>query len=101
MALKLNAPHEYIKIDGHELPHFKEFSGRNVDTAPQVTSSGRVLMSLAQIMQRRLNVRGADADVILAWRDNYFGTSDLNARRGDEFKIVLSTYADGSLTPIG
>ena len=104
MALKLNAPHEYIKIDGHELPHFKEFFGRNVDTAPQVTSSGRVLMSLAQIMQRRLNVRdirGTDAEVISAWMDNYFDTSDLNARRGDEFKIVLSTYADGSVTSLG
>src|SRR3989344_7556123 len=51
-------------------------------------------------MQRKLNVRGGPADVKTDWMDNYFDTSDLNGRSGEEVKIGLTTYADGSITDL-
>jgi len=101
MALLLNTPNEYIKIDGHKIPYLREFAGQNVQEAPKVDSSGRVYMSIANLMQRRLDVRNAPEDVRSAWMDNYFNTFDLKGQRGNEFKIALTTYADGSLTQIG
>jgi len=99
MALKLNAPSEYIEIDGHKIPHFREFYGPNVKEAPKVTDSGRVIMGIAHLMQRKLNVRSAPEDVRSAWMDNYFDTFDLKAQKGEEIRIGLGTYADGSANP--
>ena len=33
-----------------------------------------------------------------AWMNNYLDTGDLKAQKGDEVKLVLTTYADGSIS---
>ncbi len=101
MALNLNALHEITRIDRHDIPYFRELFGRIVDTAPVLAATGRANMSVAQLMQRKLDVRNASKDVQSAWMDNYFHTSDLIAQRGDELNVVLPTYADGSVSVVG
>ncbi len=68
---------------------------------PSILADNRTPMSIAHLMQKRLDTRNANADVKTAWIDNYFDTSDLKAQRGSEVKLVLTTYADGSITPLG
>ena len=66
MALKLNPEREACR----------EFYGQNVMQMPLLIADGRVPMSVSQLMQKRLDVRNAEADVKTAWMDNYFDTGD-------------------------
>ncbi|MFH1358387.1 MAG: hypothetical protein ABIH37_00700 [archaeon] len=91
MVLKLNATREA----------YQEFYGRNIEQMPKLVADGRVPMNVAQLMQRKLDVRNSDAKVKSSYMDNYFDTSDLKAQRGNEVKLFLTTYADGSITPLG
>ncbi len=101
MALQLNQDHEYVRIDGHEFPFFREYYGRNVDQMPSLLGCNRSLISVARLIKRKLDVRNANSEIKAAWMDNYFDTSDLKAQRGNEVKLVLTTYGDGSVTPLG
>jgi hypothetical protein len=103
MALKLNQDHEYARIDGYKFPFYKEFYGRNVDQMPSLLDfdCNRSPMSIAQLIKRKLDVRDINPDVKDAWMNNFFDTSDLKAQRGNEIKLVLTTYANGSITPLG
>ena len=71
---------------------FKEFYGKNVEQMPKLIAEGRTPMSVAQLMQRRLDVRGASEDVKSAWMDNYFETGDAVVYHPDgRVKIVLDS----------
>jgi hypothetical protein len=79
---------------------FKEFYGRNIEQMPKLIADGRVPMNTAQLMQRRLDVRGASEDVKSAWMDNYFDTGDAVVYHPDgRVKIVLDSQTLRDMTP--
>lgn len=82
MALNLNATREL----------FREFYGRNVEQMPLLVADGRTPMNASQLMQKRLDIRNADAELKSAWMDNYFDTGDAIAYHPDgKVKIVLDS----------
>jgi len=90
MALKLNATREA----------YREFYGRNVEQMPKLIADGRVPMSVAGLMQRRLDVRNSDVDVKSSYLDNYFDTGDAVAYHPDgRAKIVLDSQTLRDITP--
>jgi len=90
MALKLNATREA----------YREFYGRNTEQMPKLIADGRVPMNVAQLMQRRLDVRNSDADVKSSYLDNYFDTGDAVAYHPDgRAKIVLDSQTLRDMTP--
>ena len=90
MALRLNATPEA----------YKEFYGANVKQMPKLVAEGRVPMSVAGLMQRRLDVRNSDADVKTAYMDNYFDTGDAVVYHSDgRVKIVLDSAILQGMTP--
>lgn len=92
MELTLNLPEEYIERDGQRVPIYKEFQGRNVDQMPKLVADGRVPMNVAQLMQRRLDVRNSDSKVKSAYMDNYFDTGDAVVYHPNgNVKIVLDS----------
>lgn len=101
MGLELNSPNEYIRIDGQEIPFFREGYGQNVKRVAELLSSGRTIMNMAQLARRRIDVREYGSRLENAWNNNYFDTSDLKAQREGEVKLILTAYADGSTTPLG
>ncbi|MEK6947301.1 MAG: hypothetical protein AABX32_06865 [Nanoarchaeota archaeon] len=68
MALQLN----------EQVAPYHEFYGRNTEQMPLLVRSGRVPMSVAGLMDRRLEVRDTkySPEVRAAWHDNYFDTGD-------------------------
>ena len=68
MALQLN----------EQVVPYQEFYGPNTAQMPLLIKSGRVPMSAAGLMDRRLEVRDAkySPEVRAAWHDNYFETGD-------------------------
>jgi len=79
---------------------YREFYGRNVEQMPQLIADGRVPMNVAQLMQRRLDVRGADANLKSAWMDNYFDTGDAVAYHPDgRVKVILDSPTLRGITP--
>ena len=65
---------------------YKEFYGRVTEQMPLLRAEGRVPISVADIMERRLNSDLQD------WKDNYFFTGDAIAYHPDKkFKIVLDS----------
>ena len=90
MALKLNATREA----------YKEFYGRNTKQMPKLIADGRVPMSVAGLMQRRLDVRNSDADVKSSYLDNYFDSGDVMVYHPDgRVKIVLDSQTLRDVTP--
>ncbi len=90
MALKLNATREA----------YQEFYGRNVEQMPKLIADGRVPMNVAQLMQRRLDVRNSDAKVKESYMDNYFDTGDAIAYHPDgRVKVVLDSQTLRDITP--
>jgi len=82
MALKLNATRKA----------YQEFYGRNVVQMPKLIADGRVPMNVAQLMQKRLDVRNSDAKVKSAYMNNYFDTGDAVVYHPDgRIKIVLDS----------
>ena len=55
MALELNTKEEYIKIDGNEIPFFREFYGRNLEQASEIKEAGRVPAPAYNILDRKAN----------------------------------------------
>ena len=90
MVLKLNAAREA----------YKEFYGRNTEQMPKLIADGRVPMNVAQLMQRKLDVRNSDTDVKSSYLDNYFDTGDAVAYHPDgRAKIVLDSQTLRDMTP--
>jgi len=90
MALKLNSTREA----------YREFYGKNVEQMPALIADGRVPISAAQLMQKRLNVRNAEAESKSAWMDNYFDTGDAIAYHPDgRVKVVLDSQTLREMTP--
>lgn len=96
MALKLNATRDAYR------EFSKEASGhpRNVDQMPVLIADGRVPMNVAQLMQRRLDVRNSDPDVKSSYMDNYFDTGDAVLYHPDgRVKIVHDSQTLRDMTP--
>ena len=90
MVLKLNATREA----------YQEFYGLNVEQMPKLIADGRVPMNVAQLMQRRLDVRNSYAKVKNAYRDNYFDTGDAVVYHPDgRVKIILDSQTLREMTP--
>ncbi|MBI2629362.1 hypothetical protein HYW74_04740 [Candidatus Pacearchaeota archaeon] len=90
MALKLNATREA----------YQEFYGRNVEQMPKLIADGRVPMNVAQLMQRRLDVRNSDKAVKSSYMDNYFDTGDAVVYHPDSrVKIVLDSQTLRDMAP--
>ena len=66
---KYNLPHERTS-------RFEIYNGRNVDTMPKLISDGRIPMSVAQLMQRRIDLRNDKTGVKDFYMNNYFDTGD-------------------------
>jgi hypothetical protein len=79
---KLNLPNEYVKIGTDYLPYYKCFSGRDIDHLPRLLTQGRVPLSVAHILKRRLEIRNYPTEVKTRWRLGS-ETSDLKAQRGE------------------
>jgi hypothetical protein len=94
MVLTLNSPNEYTKIDGHKIPFHSEAYGNNAIQMQQLVANGRTPMSVAYLMQKRLDVRDIDdPEVKSAWTDNYFDTGDgvVYHPEGTETLVVLDS----------
>ena len=90
MALKLNATREA----------YQEFYGQNVEQMPKLIADGRVPMNVAQLMQRRLDVRNSDKTVKGSYINNYFDTGDAVVYHPDgRVKIVLDSQTLRDMTP--
>jgi len=90
MTLKLNTSRET----------FREFYGRNTEQMPELIADGRVPMSVAGLMQKRLDVRNSDSEVKSSWTDNYFDTGDAVVYHPDgRVKIVLDSQHLRDMTP--
>jgi hypothetical protein len=100
MALKLNRPEDIIKLDGKTFPQFKEFYGQNVAQMPKLIEAGRNPVSVAQLMQRRLELRNAPEDIKSSWMDNYFDMSDAIGYHPDgRIKVDLDSQTLREMTP--
>lgn len=56
---------------------FRDFYGRNVVQMPKLIADNRVPMNIAQLMQRRLELRNSNnLEVKSYWTHNYFDTGD-------------------------
>ena len=68
---------------------FKEFYGEANKQMPNLISDGRVPLSVAGLMRRRLKVLNRSSEVRESWWDNYFDTGDGAVRHSDgRLKIV-------------
>ena len=66
------------KLELNEIAPYKKFYGRNTEQMPLLVKDGRVPMSTAGLMDRRLEVRDDkfSNEVRSEWHDNYFDTGD-------------------------
>lgn len=91
MTLNLNI--EQLKREA-----YKEFYGRNTEQMPKLLADGRIPMSFAMLMNKRIS----DGDALTDWNTNYFDTSDLIAySTGDKVKFILTVDANGNITETG
>ena len=89
MALTLNVPRE----------EYREFYGRNIEQMSKLIADGRVPMNVAQLMQRRLDVRNFDK-AVKNYIDNHFDTGDAVVYHPDgRVKIVLDSQTLREITP--
>ena len=84
-SLKLNEPVE----------KFKEFYGRNTEQMSKLLKEGRIPLSSAGLMERKLEVLTASEDVKVTWWGNYFDTGDAVIYHPDgRFKVVTGNNAE-------
>ncbi len=90
MSLRLNP----------ETEGFKEFYGRSTEQMQELIADGRVPLSVAGLMQRRLDVRNFDAKVKSSYMDSCFDTGDAVVYHPDgRLKIVLDSQYLREMTP--
>ena len=79
---------------------YEAFEGSNIKEMPKLIADGRVPISVAGLMQRRLDVRNSDAKVKSSYMDNYFDTGDAVVYHPDgRVKIVLDSQHLRDMTP--
>ena len=79
---------------------YKEFYGRNTEQMPLLIAEGRVPLSVAGLMQARLDIRNSCEEVKAAWMNNYFDTGDAVVYHPDgRLKVVLDSQHLRGLTP--
>jgi len=91
-----------MSLELNDAVHFKEFYGPPNEQMPLLIADGRIPLSLAGLMRRRLEVleEGIPYAVRNAWWDNSFSTGDLFAGHPDgRFKIVLDSPLIRYLNP--
>jgi len=94
MALTLNTTKQAYKA----FP--EKGTAPNTKQMPKLIAEGRVPISVAELMQRRLNVRNAEAGVKTDWMDNYFDTGDAIVYHPDgRVKIILDSQHLREITP--
>jgi len=94
MSLKLNTTPEAYKA----FP--EKGTAQNVEQMPKLIAEGRVPMNVAQLMQRRLDVRNGPVEVKTNWIDNYFDTGDAVVYHPDgRIKIVFDSQTLREMTP--
>ena len=94
MALRLNTTKQAYKA----FP--EKGTAPNTEQMPKLIADGRVPMNVSQLMQRRLDVRNAEAGVKTDWMDNYFDTGDAIIYHPDgRVKIVLDSQHLREITP--
>jgi hypothetical protein len=88
-----------IKLNGTS-GIYKEFYGKNIEQMPLLIAESRVPMSVSQIMQKKLDVRNAEAEVRNAWMNNSFDTDDaIIYHPNGDVKIVLDSINLREMTP--
>jgi len=88
-----------LRLDDIFQPH-REFYGTNTVQMPKLIADGRIPMSVAGIMQRRLDVRNASVYVKNDWMDNHFDTGDAVVYHPNgRVKIVLDSEDLREMTP--
>lgn len=80
---------------------FKEFYGSENKQMPKLIEEGRIPLSVAGLMQKRLEVlAGSSDEKKTAWWDNYFYTGDgLFYHPNGNIKVVLGAQPIRDLTP--
>jgi hypothetical protein len=81
---------------------FKEFYGSPIELMPKLIGEGRIPMSVANIVKRRIEDlnAGVSQKVIDAWWDNYFDTGDaILYHPNGNIKIVLSCHFMRKISP--
>jgi hypothetical protein len=67
---------------------------------PKLIADGRVPMNVAQLMQKKLDVRNSDEKIKTSYMDNYFDTGDAVVYHPDgRVKIVLDSQTLRDMTP--
>lgn len=79
---------------------YKEFYGRNIEQMSALIAEGRIPINVAQLMQKRLDIRNGPEDIKKFWMDNYFGVGDAIAYHPNEkMKVVLDSQTLREMTP--
>jgi hypothetical protein len=89
-----NLPHE-------KTSRFKIYNGRNVDAMPKLISDGRIPMNVAQLMQRRIDLRNDNTGVKDFYMGNYFDTGDMVLYHPNGNVKVVYTVENGQITEQG
>lgn len=80
--------------------NYDYYEGRNIDKMPELIANGRVPLSVAGLMQRRLEVLNSSQKVKESWWDYYFDTGDGIAYHPDgNIKIVSDSQHLRELNP--
>jgi hypothetical protein len=95
-GLDLNRPAERVEV-------FKLYKGTNIDRMPDLLADGRVPMTFAQIMYRRLDVLATDMtgdELMGAWWLNYADSGDGARRHPDgTLKVAYDSVTLRTLNP--
>ena len=89
-----------LQLNELVVEQYKEFYGPSIKMMPKLIADGRVPLSAAGLMRRRLETITASADLKAAWWDNGFSLGDAIAYHPDgRVKMVLGAQALRSINP--
>lgn len=78
-----------LELNNTILP-FNEFYGRNIEQMPKLVEEGRIPLSVANLMQQRLENLSSSEALKTSWWNNYFDTGDgIFYHPNGDFKVVL------------
>jgi len=78
-----------LTLNNQTVP-FKEFYGRNNEQMPKLIEEGRIPLSVANLMQQKLENLSSSEALKTSWWNNYFDTGDgIFYNPNGDFKIVL------------
>ena len=89
MTLDVCLESEYVTVQEQQIPLFRQYRGKVIEQMPQLIGETRVPMNVAQLMQRRFDVRNSYPDDKNPYLRNYFFTGDAVAYHPDgRLKII-------------